>query len=184
MHGPISAVLRQPAPRPPHRQHDGDAGVTHGRTPVERSAHRAPSEARPSHVVRAEQVGQGGPASTRGCGSGILGGLLGGARRRQAACGGWQRQRGGGAGSRGAIPGLSVGGGCVATVWARSLTGSGLLTLRGVVLALVRRLGVSGALGRPLCGAGASRAHARNGGFRRRPDPHACYASGPHVCGH
>ena len=59
-----------------------------------------------------------------------------------------------------------------------------LLTLRGVVLALVRRLGVSGALGRPLCGAGASRAHARNGGFRRRPDPHACYASGPHVCGH
>ena len=39
--------------------------------------------------------------------------------------------------------GLSVGRGCVAAVWARSLTGSGLLTLRGVVLALVRRLGVS-----------------------------------------
>ena len=58
-------------------QHDGDAGVTHGRTPVERSAHRAPSEARPSHVVRAEQVGRGGPAGMGGCGSGILGGLLG-----------------------------------------------------------------------------------------------------------
>ena len=58
MHGPISAVLRQPAPRPPHRQHDGDAAVTHVRTPVERSAHRAPSEVRPSHVARAEQVGR------------------------------------------------------------------------------------------------------------------------------
>ena len=75
MHGPISAVLRQPAPRPPHRQHDGDAAVTHGRTPVERSAHRAPSEACPSHVVRAEQVGRGGPAGMGGCGSGILGGM-------------------------------------------------------------------------------------------------------------
>ena len=69
MHGPISAVLRQPAPRPPHRQHDGDAAVTHGRTPVERSAHRAPSEACPSHVVRAEQVGRGGPAGMGGCGT-------------------------------------------------------------------------------------------------------------------
>ena len=60
---------------------------------VERSAHGAPPEGRPSHVVRAEQVGRGGPAGMGGCGSGILGGLLGGARRRQAACGGWQRQR-------------------------------------------------------------------------------------------
>ena len=48
--------------RAPHWQHDGDAAVTHDRTPVERSAHRAPSEARPSHVARAEQVGRGGPA--------------------------------------------------------------------------------------------------------------------------
>ena len=63
MHGPISAVLRQPAPRPPHRQHDGDAGVTHGRTLVERRAHRAPSEACPSHVVRVERDGRGGPVA-------------------------------------------------------------------------------------------------------------------------
>ena len=70
--------------------------------------------------------------------SGILGGLLGGARRRQAACGGWQRQRSGGARSRGAAPGLSVGRGCAATVWARLLTWSGLLTLRGVVLGIRR----------------------------------------------
>ena len=74
MHGPISAVSASQRRAPPHRQHDGDAAVTHGRTPVERSAHRAPSEARPSHVVRAEQAGRGGHASTRGCGSGILGG--------------------------------------------------------------------------------------------------------------
>ena len=86
-----------------------------------------------------EQDVRGGPASTRGRGSGLLGGLLGGARRRQAACGGWQRQRGGGAAARGAIPGLAVGRGCVAAVWARSLTGSGLLTLRGVVFDLVRK---------------------------------------------
>ena len=143
MHGPISTVLRQPAPRPPRRQHDGDAAVTHGRTPVERSAHRAPSEACPSHVVRAEQVGRGGPAGMWGGVGGILGGLLGGVWWRQAACGDLQRQRGGGAGSRGGMPGLSVGRGCVTAVLARSLTGSGLLTLRGVVLALVRRLGVS-----------------------------------------
>ena len=39
------------------------------------------------------------------------------------------------------MPGLSVGRGCAAAVWARSLGGSGLLTLRGVVLVLVRRLG-------------------------------------------
>ena len=64
---------------------------------------------------------------------------MGGARRRQAACGGWQRQRGGGAGSRGGIPGVSVDRRCVAAVWARSLTRSGLLTLRGVVFVLVRR---------------------------------------------
>ena len=44
------------------------------------------------------------------------------------------------------MPGLAVGGGCVAAVWARSLTGSGLLTLRGVVLVLVRRLGFRGLL--------------------------------------
>ena len=68
------------------------------------------------------QDGRGGPASTWGCGSGLLGGLLGGAWRRQAACGGWQRQRGGGARSSGATPGLFVDRGCVATVWARSLT--------------------------------------------------------------
>ena len=34
----------------------------------------------------------------------------------------------------------------MAAVWARSLTRSGLLTLRGVVLALVRRLGFRGLL--------------------------------------
>ena len=45
------------------------------------------------------------------------------------------------------MPGLAVGRGCVAADLTRSLTGSGLLTLRGVVLALVRRLGVLGALG-------------------------------------
>ena len=48
----------------PYRQHDGNAAVTNGRTPVKRSAHRAPSEARPSHVVSAEQVGRGGLADT------------------------------------------------------------------------------------------------------------------------
>ena len=64
------------------------------------------------------------------CAGGLLGGLLGGSRRRS---------EGGGVGSRGATPGLSVGRVCAATVWARSLTRSGLLTLRGVVLALVRR---------------------------------------------
>jgi hypothetical protein len=57
-----------------------------------------------------------------------------------------------------------------------------LLTARMVVLVLVRRLGVWGAPSGPLCGAGASRAHARNGGFRPRPDPHACHASGARVC--
>ena len=86
-------MMKHETSRPPQRQHDGDAAVTHGRTPVERSAHRAPSEACPSHVVRAEQVGQGGPAGMGGCGSGILGGLLGGARRRQAPCGGYGRRR-------------------------------------------------------------------------------------------
>ena len=44
------------------------------------------------------------------------------------------------------MPGLSVGRGCVAAVWARSPGGSGLLTLRGVVLVLVRRLGFTGVL--------------------------------------
>eukprot|EP01048_Picozoa_sp_COSAG05_P011588 COSAG05_NODE_1102_length_5875_cov_3.746364_1_plen_268_part_00 len=63
-------------------------------------------------------------------------GLLGAARRRQAACGGWQRRRVSGAGSRGAMPGLAVGRGCVAADLTRSLTGSGLLTLRGVVFVL------------------------------------------------
>ena len=57
-----------------------------------------------------------------------------------------------------------------------------LLTARMVVLVLVRKLGVWGAPSGPLCGAGASRAHARNGGFRPRPDPHACHASGARVC--
>ena len=57
-----------------------------------------------------------------------------------------------------------------------------LLTARMVVLVLLRRLGVWGAPSGPLCGAGASRAHARNGGFRPRPDPHACHASGARVC--
>ena len=80
------------------------------------------------------------------------------------------------------MPGLAVARGCVAADLTRSLTGSGLLTLRGVVLALVRRLGVRGALASPLCGPAASRAHARNGGFRPRPDPHACHASGARVC--
>ena len=42
----------------PYRQHDGNAAVTNGRTPVKRSAHRAPSEARPSHVVCAEHDGR------------------------------------------------------------------------------------------------------------------------------
>ena len=60
MHGPISTVLRQPAPRPPRRQHDGDAAVTHGRTPVERSAHRASCEARLGHVVHTEHADTGG----------------------------------------------------------------------------------------------------------------------------
>ena len=55
--------------------------------------------------------------------------------------------------------------------------------VRMVVLVLVRRLGVWGALVSPVCGAGASRTHERNGGFRPRPDPHACHASGPRVCG-
>ena len=45
------------------------------------------------------------------------------------------------------MPGLSVGRGCAATVWDRSPGGSGLLTLRGVVLVLVRRLGFWRALG-------------------------------------
>ena len=80
------------------------------------------------------------------------------------------------------MPGLAVARGCVAADLTRSLTGSGLLTLRGVVFVLVRRLGVWGAPSGPLCGAGASRAHARNGGFRPRPDPHACHASGARVC--
>ena len=44
------------------------------------------------------------------------------------------------------MPGLSVGRGCAAAVWARSPGGSGLLTLRGVVLVLVRRLGFRGLL--------------------------------------
>ena len=39
------------------------------------------------------------------------------------------------------MPGLAVGRVCVAAVLTRSLTGSGLLTLRGVVFVLVRRLG-------------------------------------------
>ena len=45
------------------------------------------------------------------------------------------------------MPGLAVARGCVAADLTRSLTGSGLLTLRGVVFVLVRRLGVWGALG-------------------------------------
>ncbi len=40
------------------------------------------------------------------------------------------------------MPGLAVGRVCVAAVLTRSLTGSGPLTLRGVVFVLVRRLGV------------------------------------------
>ena len=44
------------------------------------------------------------------------------------------------------------------------------------------KVGLLGALASPLCGLAASRAHARNGGFRPRPDPHACHASGPRVC--
>ena len=40
------------------------------------------------------------------------------------------------------MPGLAVARGCVAADLTRSLTGSGLLTLRGVVFVLVRRLGV------------------------------------------
>ena len=60
--GRFSTFCASAARGAPHWQHDGDAAVTHGRTPVERSAHRAPSKVRPSHVVRAEQVGRGGPA--------------------------------------------------------------------------------------------------------------------------
>ena len=56
--------------------------------------------------------------------SGILGGLLGGARRRQAACGGWQQWRVGAAASKAATPGLSVGRGWAAAVWAHSRTRS------------------------------------------------------------
>ena len=60
--GRFSTFCASAARGAPHWQHDGDAAVGHGRTPVERSAHRAPSEACPSHVVRAEQVSRGGPA--------------------------------------------------------------------------------------------------------------------------
>ena len=45
------------------------------------------------------------------------------------------------------MPGLAVGRGCVAAVLTRSLTGSGPLTLRGVVFVLVRRSGLRRALG-------------------------------------
>jgi len=62
--GRFSTFCASAARGAPHWQHDGDAAVTHGRTPVERSAHKAPSEGRPSHVVCAEQVGRGGPAAT------------------------------------------------------------------------------------------------------------------------
>ena len=47
---------------------------------------------------------------------------------------------------------------------------------------LVAQVGLLGAPPGPLCGPAASRAHARNGGFRPRPDPHACHASGARVC--
>ena len=64
--------------------HDDDAAVGHGRTLVERSAHRAPSEARPSHVVRAEQVGRGGPA---GMGGGLKATVQASAwRRARSSC--------------------------------------------------------------------------------------------------
>ena len=53
-----------------------------------------------------------------------------------------------------------------------------------VVFALVRRLGFCRAPRRPLSGLAAAPKYERRGGYRRRPAPHACHASGPHVCGH
>ena len=64
--------MRLSARSAPQRQHDGDAAVGHGRTPVERSAHRAPSEACPRHVVRAEHDGRGGLVGMGGCEGGLL----------------------------------------------------------------------------------------------------------------
>ena len=130
-----------------------------------------------------EQDVRGGPASTRGRGSGLLGGMLGGARRRQAPCGGLAAVAGRRSGVEGRYAGSLRGQGMCGDCFGPLTHRERLLTARMVVLVLVRRLGVWGAPSGPLCGAGASRAHARNGGFRPRPDPHACHASGARVCG-
>ena len=114
----------------------------------------------PSSVAPIERVrGPSEPCSPRGARrpgrSCRHGGMRGGASGwsvgwRAAAPGSLRRlpaAAGRLSGLRGATSEVSVDRGCVAAVWARSPGRSGLLTLRGVVLALVRRLGVWAPLG-------------------------------------
>ena len=83
-----------------------------------------------------EQDVRGGPASTRGRGSGLLGGLLGGARQRQAAVAG--RRSGVEGRYAGSLRGQGVCSDCFGPLTRRER----LLTARMVVLVLLRRLGV------------------------------------------
>ena len=143
--GRFSTFCASAARGAPHWQHDSDAAVTHGRTPVERSAHRAPSEARPSHVVSAEQVGRGGLADTGAASRPPFKPPLGAAH----VC--WQRQateeRVAGAGGViwGDMAGLSMDSTSGPSVWARAAIWSGYGRLSWCCFLFVRRMSFWGA---------------------------------------